>query len=82
MNKFELNEIKASALTNVARSVEYYIKATQEDAEQYRQRIIEETPEGNEPDFDSYWGNQFKQAQERLNLWNEIAAMLEKKLQK
>ena len=82
MNKFELNEIKANALTNVANSIQYYIESAQSDFEGYKQRVIDETAEGETPDFDSYWGKQMKQAQERLNLWNEIAAMLEKKLSK
>jgi len=82
MNKFELNELKANAMTNVAHSVEYYIKSCLEDIEQYQKRVQDETPEGELPDPDSYWAHQVKQAQCRLDLWNEFAAMLEKKLSK
>lgn len=82
MNKFELNEIKASALTSVAHSAEYYIKSCLEDIEQAQIQVKEHTPEGEAPDPDSYWSKQVRQNQERLNLWNEIAAMLEKKLSK
>lgn len=82
MNKFEMNEIKATALTSVAHSAEYYIKSCLEDIEQYQERVKQETPEDELPDPDSYWSKEVKKAQERLNLWNEIAAMLEKKLSK
>lgn len=82
MNKFELNEIKASALTRVANSVDYYIHSCLEDIEQYQHKVQECTPEGEQPDPDSYWANQVRQSQAQLDLWNEFAAMLEKKLSK
>lgn len=82
MNKFEINELKASALTSVAHSVEYYISVCLEDIEQYQERVKQDTPEGELPDPDSYWSKEVKKAQERLMLWNEFAALLEKKLSK
>ena len=82
MNKFELNEIKASALTAVASSVDYYIHNCLENIETYQHKVQESTPEGEQPDPDSYWANQVRKGQEQLNLWNEFAALLEKKLSK
>lgn len=82
MNKFELNELKASALTSVANSVSYYISSCLEEIGQYQERVKQETPEGEAPDPDSYWSKQCKQSQAKLDLWNEFAALLEKKLSK
>ena len=82
MNKFQMNEIKAKALTSVARSVEYNINYCISNIEDYRAKVQENTPEGEVPDPDSYWAQQVRESQATLDLWNELAAMLEKKLSK
>lgn len=82
MNKFELNEIKAKALTSVAGSVQYNIDYCLTNIEEYQHKVQECTPEGEKPDPDSYWAQQVRQSQAQLDLWNEFAALLEKKLSK
>ena len=82
MNKFEKNVLKANALVNVASAVQYAIDHCIEDIEMYKARALEETAEGEEPNPDSYWKKEWDREQEELNLWNDIAALLEKKLSK
>ena len=80
MNKFEMNELKASAMTYVAHSLQYYIESTQEDYKTYHGRALEEVEEGQDIDPDSYWSKQAIIAQCKLDIWNEFALLLEKKL--
>lgn len=80
MNKFELNELKASAMTYVAHTIQYSIESAQEDYKTYHGRALEETEEGQDIDPDSYWNKQAIIAQCKLDIWNEFAMLLEKKL--
>lgn len=82
MNKFKLNEIKAKALSNVAGSVAYQIDSAKRSYESYMERALADVEEGCELDPDSYWYQEAMEEQEKLNYWNEFAAMLEKKLLK
>lgn len=77
MNKFEQNELKAKALTYVARSVQSSIDYAIQDIEAYKKHA--EDNEETDPD-ESYWLGQARERQAVLDLWNELAAYLEKKL--
>ena len=82
MNKFKQNEIKAKAMTGVARQIAYQIESAQNSYESYMERALADVGEGGEVDPDSYWYQEALEEQERLNYWNEFAALLEKKLLK
>lgn len=75
LNKYEKNEIKARALSNVADSVTWQVQQA-EDCLHSSERQWEENSDN------SYYEKEYMRCEAELALWKEIEALLEKKLQK